>query len=73
MRKIVEYSSVVAVDHGQGTVANLEELKKLVNAAIKEGWQPIGGIVPADNNLLLAQAMVKYEEADPCPKPKKKS
>ncbi len=39
----------------------LSELEKEVADLIGEGWQPLGGVAIANENLDHAQAMVKYE------------
>lgn len=44
-----------------GTIVNaVIDLENKVNAKIKEGWQPFGGIAITKENAF--QAMVKYEE-----------
>lgn len=37
----------------------IKDLEKKVNAAIKDGWQPMGGIAIKGN--LVFQAMLKFE------------
>ena len=63
MREIVEYAILEKRDMG--------ELQKLVNEAIKEGWQPYGNLVIAvyshgrlgtiSTAHLYTQALVKYK------------
>jgi len=63
VREIVEYAIVEKRDSG--------ELQKVVNEAIKEGWQPYGNLVIAvyshgrsgivSTDHLYTQALVKYK------------
>ena len=38
------------------------DLAKLVKKYMREGWQPLGGVVCSDSGRLYLQAMVQYEE-----------
>ena len=62
MNKIVEYKivAVVAKDVDKGS----SNLPKKVNAMIKDGWQPYGGVflIPDTEGGMSFQAMVRYEE-----------
>jgi hypothetical protein len=65
MSKIIDYTLVVSID-------NSIEFEKQVVDAIKEGWQPIGGVAvtimtqPTDPNntpyQAWVQAMVRYDQ-----------
>lgn len=55
---IVEYKIVVAANNWLKQDAS--SIAKLVEAAIREGWQPLGGLCSQEH--LLFQAMVKYKE-----------
>jgi len=37
------------------------DLAKLVKKYMREGWQPLGGVVCSDSGRLYLQAMVQYE------------
>ncbi len=54
--KIVEYKVLVVQNH----ILKMDgsSLALVVNKAVAEGWQPIGGLATQGN--LLLQAMVKY-------------
>lgn len=54
MSKIIGYKNLTSWD--------FEHLERDVIYKIKEGWQPIGGIVYLSNSDWFAQTMVKYEE-----------
>lgn len=59
--KITEYSVISRDIPPYGNIVNAQiDLSHAVNAKIKEGWQPIGGI--AVNKDYAFQAIVKYEE-----------
>jgi hypothetical protein len=51
-KKIIEY--MVATNKE-------ENIEKVVNDLIKEGWQPLGGLFVFYQNTLI-QSMVKYED-----------
>lgn len=58
--KIVDYTTVTGDDS--------RDLVNNVKNAIADGWQPIGGVVVhvfggPNNEVILVQAMVKYEGA----------
>lgn len=56
MKKIIEYNIEYARDEDQLIVS--------IDDAIKNGWQPIGGLAvnTHDGREYFYQAMVKYEE-----------
>ena len=59
--KVKEYYFVFGSIPNYGTIVNaVIDLENKVNAKIKEGWQPFGGIAITKENAF--QAMVKYEE-----------
>jgi hypothetical protein len=55
MRKIIAYGAIV---EEQGILGRFVEE---INKAIKNGWEPFGGISVHENSV-YAQTMVKYEE-----------
>ena len=59
--KVKEYHFVFGSIPSYGTIVNaVIDLENNVNAKIKEGWHPFGGIAITKENAF--QAMVKYEE-----------
>lgn len=59
--KIKEYCFVFGSIPPYGTIVNaVIDLENKVNAKIKEGWQPFGGIAITKENAF--QVIVKYEE-----------
>lgn len=58
---IKEYSVISRDIPPYGNIVNAQiDLSRAVNAKIKEGWQPLGGI--AINKDMAFQAIVKYED-----------
>lgn len=58
MKSIVRYKTIKV-----RTTANpgyAEQLTKMVNEAIRDGWQPLGGVAEVDHDMV--QAMVQYGE-----------
>ena len=55
--KIVEYKILRVRMEKNGFEYNYDNIDK----AIKEGWQPLGGVMKISPTLLV-QAMVKYED-----------
>lgn len=52
MNKVIEYTIVISY--------MAYDMKDAVLSALKDGWQPIGGVCV--NNGMFAQALVKYED-----------
>ena len=59
MRKIIDYKRLSNAD---STECNPSWLDSVVKKAIAAGWRPWG--VPFEGNIILYQAMVKYEDVD---------
>lgn len=55
MRQVESYGILIAPTTGA--------LVDLVNASIQKGWQPLGAPAVGNNNLVVVQAMVKYQES----------
>jgi len=60
----MEYKIVAErnVDVPSANLYGYGELTKAVNHHIKEGWQPIGGIVP--DHSFIYQAMIRHEKEE---------
>lgn len=55
---------IIVHDSGANEVKVLERMQEIVNARIKEGWKPLGGISITRLGLALidfAQAMIREE------------
>lgn len=60
MNEIVEYAVIEATKYDPTFNPDNVPIEEWVATAIKEGWQPLGGIAVAGTRLY--QAMVKYKE-----------